>query len=123
MVTGLGSAPVVSVTGGGLHTMALDKTGKLWAWGYNYYGQLGRADNIGTGTANPVPGMVTGLGSAPVVSVAASAHHTMALDETGKLWAWGYNYYGQLGRADNIGTGTGNPTPGSVPTPAGVTSW
>src|SRR3972149_3710481 len=30
--------------------------------------------------------------------VAGGADHTIALKSDGTVWAWGYNYYGQLGR-------------------------
>lgn len=34
-----------------------------------------------------------------VRSVAAGAHHSFAIDEDGRAWAWGLNNYGQLGVA------------------------
>ena len=33
----------------------------------------------------------------PWKSVATGAAHTVAIKADGTLWAWGYNYYGQLG--------------------------
>jgi alpha-tubulin suppressor-like RCC1 family protein len=38
----------------------------------------------------------------------SSAHHCLALDEDGQVWAWGYNAYGQLG--DNSVTSRNVPT-------------
>jgi len=42
--------------------------------------------------------------------VAAGAHHSLALTSDGKVWAWGRNYYGQLGD----GTKTNRLTPVQV---------
>ena len=35
--------------------------------------------------------------SQKIVSCSAGAYHTLAIDESGSLWSWGYNTYGQLG--------------------------
>jgi alpha-tubulin suppressor-like RCC1 family protein len=75
--------------------------GTLWAWGDNYYDELGD----GTFTNRVAPVFVPGLFN--VVSVAASASHTVALKNDGTVWAWGTNQAGQLGD----GTTTGKPTP------------
>ena len=32
---------VVAIAAGGTHSLALKSDGTVWAWGYNYYGQLG----------------------------------------------------------------------------------
>jgi hypothetical protein len=36
-----------------------------------------------------------------VIAVAAGAWHSLALDENGTVWAWGYNFFGQLGDGIN----------------------
>ena len=78
-------------TGNG-HTVALKSNGTLWAWGWNYYGQLGD----GTTTDSHVPEQVTSV-SNKWVSIAAGWDHTIALKSDGTLWAWGWNGDGQLG--------------------------
>lgn len=45
-----------------------------------------------------VPVRVQGLVN--VKKVAVGAFHNLALVETGELWAWGNNEYGQLGTGD-----------------------
>lgn len=83
------------------HNLALDETGTVWAWGYNAYGQLG--DNSVTSKNYPVeiPKAQFGLtGSQKVVAIWASGGeygYSFALTDQNKLWAWGYNNYGQLG--------------------------
>ena len=85
----------VSVAAGNTHSLALDDQGRLWAWGSNVSGQLGD----GTNTSHFTPILVSSatLGGAKWVSVAAGDSYTLALDDQGRLWAWGSNYVGRLG--------------------------
>ncbi|MBV9323582.1 MAG: hypothetical protein JO352_07360 [Chloroflexi bacterium] len=109
---------VTQVAAGASHSLAVTSTGQLYAFGYNYYGQLGNAINIATTTANPTPTLVSLPGATgPVTQVAAGAFHSLAVTSTGQLYAFGYNYYGQLGSAINIATTTANPTPTLVSLP------
>ena len=72
-------------------TLGIKSNGTLWAWGYNFYGQLGD----GTTTNRNVP---VQIGSATHwVSVSAGLEFSLAVSSDGKLWAWGRNNFGQLG--------------------------
>jgi alpha-tubulin suppressor-like RCC1 family protein len=74
------------------HALALLADGRVYAWGFNEYGQCG----FGTDTpAEPTPGQVTGL-PPNVVAIGAGANHSLALDGGGSVWAWGNNSGGQL---------------------------
>ncbi|MGI4884000.1 MAG: T9SS type A sorting domain-containing protein, partial [Janthinobacterium lividum] len=95
------------VAAGGSHNLGLRADGTLYAWGYNYYGQLGNATNNGTATATPTPTLVAGI----YTQVAAGGTHSLGLRADGTLYAWGNNYYGQLGNATNNRTITATPTP------------
>jgi alpha-tubulin suppressor-like RCC1 family protein len=95
----------VSVSAGSAHTVALKSDGTLWAWGYNGFGQLGD----GSITPHLFPEqicMVEGACSSTTdnnwVSVSAGSAHTVALKSDGTLWAWGWNFYGQLGDGSTV---------------------
>jgi RHS repeat-associated protein len=94
-VTGLSG--IVSVAGGGFHSLALKNDGSVWSWGYNAVGQLG--DWTTTDRAMPV--QVQGL-PANIVAIAAGAYHSLALDSGGNLYGWGYNNEGELGLGNNF---------------------
>jgi hypothetical protein len=80
-----------AITAGPSFSVALKQDGSLWAWGENYYGQLG-IDSMET-TDFPVR-----AGSDnDWVLVAAGSKHTVALKADGSLWTWGANGSGQLG--------------------------
>lgn len=74
---------------------ALATTGKLYAWGHNFFGQLG--DGTEKNRTNPVA--VKLPKGTKVTGISAGCSHTMALTSTG-LWGWGHNNDGQLGTGD-----------------------
>ncbi|GAA4426893.1 hypothetical protein GCM10023188_09430 [Pontibacter saemangeumensis] len=85
---------IISLANGNSHTLALDSDGRVWAWGNGEYGQLG--NSASTDETKPV--MVRGaLEGIKVEKIAAGAYHSMALDEEGNVYTWGYGRDGQLG--------------------------
>jgi alpha-tubulin suppressor-like RCC1 family protein len=98
-VLGSPSDPVVAVSAGGNHSLAVTESGKVFACGDNTYGQLGDSKLVISPAWVEVSfkDPITGL-SPEIVSVAAGADHNLALDEGGGVWVWGRNNYGQLGK-------------------------
>ncbi len=94
-----GLSNIVAICAGDDFSLALDVNGCVWAWGFNYEGQLGDG---GTELDSDVPVMVAGLTN--MVAVAAGASFSLALDQAGKLWAWGSDNAGQLGDGGSAGT-------------------
>ncbi|MGE5364504.1 MAG: T9SS type A sorting domain-containing protein [Bacteroidota bacterium] len=87
---------ITAIAAGSSHTIALDDNGKVYTWGYNAYGQLG--NNSTTNSAVPVAVNTTGeLNGKTITAIAAGQSHTVALDDKGKVYTWGYNANGQLG--------------------------
>jgi alpha-tubulin suppressor-like RCC1 family protein len=112
------TGPVKQIAGGGEHTLALTSTGQFYSFGWNNEGQLGNPTNNGTNNANPTPTQVTLPGaSGQITQIAGGFDHSLAVTATGQLYAFGANYFGELGKATNIGTGNPNPTPTLVALP------
>jgi alpha-tubulin suppressor-like RCC1 family protein len=108
----------VAVAGCSNNSLAVKGDGSAWAWGSNRWGQLGNGGG-GEGVYSSTPAQVKGLAGSGyltgVVSVAAGSDHSLALKGNGQVWAWGSNFYGQLG--DN--TTADKHTPVQVKGPGG----
>jgi hypothetical protein len=123
-VTNMGSG-VTAVAAGDTHTCAI-KSGALYCWGYNYYGQLGSPSGLCfIGYTEPIPEpcsdtplAVTNMDS-DVMAVAAGGTHACAI-KSGALYCWGDNRDGQLGASSSQTCG-GFDTPCSN-TPLSVTN-
>ena len=75
---------------GGFHSLAIDKNGRLWAWGNNYRGELGNNTS-----ANSVLTPVSILGAVKTFChIAGGNRVSFAIDKNGQAWGWGYNFYG-----------------------------
>jgi alpha-tubulin suppressor-like RCC1 family protein len=87
---------ISAVMGGEIHNVALKSDGTVWAWGWNFFGQLGN------GTTNDAYSPVqTGLGAVPpltsVIKLGGRPYFTIAVKSDGTIWSWGMNQYGQMG--------------------------
>lgn len=84
---------------GGSHSLALKSDGTVWGWGNNRFGELGDgtliSQNLATTPAKEGGG-VTFLQN--MTAVAAAVNHSLALQSDGRVFGWGRNNYGQLGR-------------------------
>jgi alpha-tubulin suppressor-like RCC1 family protein len=103
-------AGVLSVSAGGLHSLALLNDGTVRAWGRNTDGELGD----GTNTLRLAPVVVPGLSN--IVQVGTSIFSSFALSADGRLWSWGRNADGELG----LGNLVNRNTPTEVLAPAGM---
>ena len=103
----------VWVSAGVHHSLAVDRNGAAWAWGWNSDGQLGDnlTDNWYTPTRVLPP---AGQGSAGTgfasARISAGRNHSLAVGQDGNTYSWGDNTYGQLGN--------GSLTQSSTPAPA-----
>jgi alpha-tubulin suppressor-like RCC1 family protein len=89
---------VTAVATGGKHSLAITSTGKVLAWGNNFYGQLGD----GTRKDRHAPVAVALPKGTTVIAVAAGGTSSLAVTAAGKVLAWGDNHYGQLGNASTV---------------------
>ncbi|PKU27712.1 regulator of chromosome condensation [Limosa lapponica baueri] len=76
---------MVQVEAGGMHTVCLSQTGKIYTFGCNDEGALGR-DTSAEGSET-TPGVVEL--QEKVVQVSAGDSHTAALTEDGRVFVWG----------------------------------
>lgn len=106
---------ILKVAAGDNHCLALGADGRLAAWGYNVFGQLG--DGTTAGRDRPVAVNQAGiLASKRVVAIAAGEGFSLALCSDGTVAGWGNNDYGQLGN----GTTTRQSVPTAVNTTTGA---
>jgi hypothetical protein len=112
---------VTQIAAGANHSLALTSSGQLYAFGYNFSGELGVATNSGTPTPTPTPTLVALPGQiGAVTQIAAGTTHSLVLTSSGELYAFGDNRYGELGVATNNGTNNANPTPTLVGLPGQI---
>jgi len=86
--------------GGGFSYAVRGFDKSVWAWGRNVNGELG--DGTTVSSFSPVQVKIdasTFLTGA--VQVAAGLEHGLARLANGEVWAWGYNFFGQLGTGKN----------------------
>jgi alpha-tubulin suppressor-like RCC1 family protein len=109
MAVDMGALPSGTVTaiscGGGAHNLALDRDGKVFAWGDNGQGQLG----VGDFAPRTIPTRVVDAGALAgqtVVAVVAGHDNSFALTYDGRVFAWGYNLGANTGAPGKLGDGT-----------------
>jgi Regulator of chromosome condensation (RCC1) repeat len=81
-----GLSNIVAVAGGAFHSLALERDGTVYAWGYDYTSEL----YVAGGGQNQVPAGLTN-----VIGIAAGTYHNLALKSDGTVVAWGENNQGQ----------------------------
>lgn len=95
-----GAGYTQTAAGGASESFLIDGSGTLWAWGDNFWGQLGD----GTTENRPLPVKVM----EGVRSVSAGDCHTYAVLEDNTLWAWGRNVSNSFPGMDDLAS---SPTP------------
>ncbi|MGE0790521.1 MAG: hypothetical protein AB7S26_32890 [Sandaracinaceae bacterium] len=110
----VGPTDFVDIEAGGRFTCGIRAAGTVACWGSNYRGEIGDGTTV---AARLTPTDTLPIG-APVVELAPSPwgnEFVLARTSDGDVWAWGNNYYGQLGEATR-------PTEALTPFSLGVTS-
>ncbi|MBX3194690.1 MAG: hypothetical protein KF727_06270 [Microbacteriaceae bacterium] len=89
---------VIQVSVGSNHVLAVTAQGTVLVWGRNGSGQLGLGDTTTRYTPVILPSSSFPGLSGTIVEVSASgADHSMARSSSGQVFAWGWNYFGQVG--------------------------
>jgi alpha-tubulin suppressor-like RCC1 family protein len=88
----VGAVSMRQIAAGLSHSLALDASGNVWAWGDDEHGQLGRGVTLSRTVPTEVPGLRN------IVQVSAGREgSSFAVDADGHLWVWGLNAHGRLG--------------------------
>src|ERR1043165_5070022 len=97
LVSGLNN--IIAIAAGREHSLALRADGTVYAWGANNAKQLGSiSDSAATFKTTPQP-----LGLGYSVAIAAGGDHSLAIDRSGTIYAWGSDSEGQLGNGATTG--------------------
>ena len=105
----LANEKVVRASAGLTFSLALTEGGAVYAFGSAEKGQLGNG-RAGEHVANqkiifavaPSPIRVKGLDDKKIVDIASGQQHSLALDERGYVYAWGFAGLGRLGLGNQV---------------------
>jgi len=94
------SLKAVSISAGDSHVLALLSDGTVRAWGRNNIGQLGNGSIQPSNVAMPVYELYNGQHRmlTKIMAVSAGPQYSLALDENGVVYSWGFNASNELGR-------------------------
>jgi alpha-tubulin suppressor-like RCC1 family protein len=97
----LSDKQIIDICCGFSHSLALTDSGEVYAWGYNKFGQIGnrrKGHNEWFNECQSIPIKVNGFNDEKVIQISCGLCHSMALTESGRVFSWGNNRFGQLGR-------------------------
>lgn len=100
-----GLSEIQHLAAGDGHSLAVRAGGTVLAWGRGDQGQLGhgfagnalRPVEVVTAANNPIAG---------IIGVYAGSAHSLALENSGRVWSWGRGAEGQLGTGSTAGSST-----------------
>ncbi|KAM0721194.1 hypothetical protein Q7P37_003481 [Cladosporium fusiforme] len=85
-----GKKSIVSIETGGYHSFAISKTGDVYSWGLNNFGETGVMDNAGQDDAVILkPQVVEALKDKTIVSIKGGGHHSLCATSDGECLVWG----------------------------------
>ena len=77
-------------------TIALTKTGEVYAWGKNEFGELGLGDRTYRSYATRVKGIDGNGYLENIIDIASGEANGYAIDKNGNVYGWGYGGYNQI---------------------------
>jgi alpha-tubulin suppressor-like RCC1 family protein len=92
---------IIDLSYGLHHYIARTINNKIYCWGNNYWRQLGNGceDEKPVQENNPV--LNESLSVLDITVIKCGASHSLALTQSGEVYAWGSNFRGQTGCGDN----------------------
>lgn len=93
---------ITQIACGANHALALDKNGRIWAWGAGQQNQLGRRV-FGRHQDSYSPRLVE-VCRGKAKYIASGQYHSFAVDRDDNVWSWGLNSFGEAGYAKKAGS-------------------
>jgi len=94
-------APIVQISAGDFHNLALDADGKVYAWGQGQNGvsslSLAFFENIASSNSAPCVIDFFHESKIRIAFISAGSSHSGAISDEGVLYTWGKNDSGQIG--------------------------
>lgn len=84
-----------SISASAAYSVGTRANGTLWSWGSSFVGRVGRANLGSTTTPTQIGSSTAWVDVQPI----QNGSHTLVTTLDGKLWAFGWNAYGQIGFA------------------------
>lgn len=87
---GLQRKAITKIGCGDYHSFAIDKTGKVYSWGLNTFGQTGvpKEEDDESNTIK-TPTIVEFLNGYNIKQIVGGGHHTLSVTESGQTLVWG----------------------------------
>lgn len=92
--------PVSQIEAGAFFSLAITRDGQLFGWGEAKMGQLGLGKQREVRLPQKIPILDENNNEHTIHCCSAGFGHTACITETGELYTWGFNIYGQLGLGD-----------------------
>ena len=86
---------IIQISCSDSHALFLDNKGNVYGLGSNNYGELGINGKYMAKNCIDIPTLIPSLNN--IIEIAAGEHHSLVLDNTGKIYSFGYNNHLQLG--------------------------
>nr|XP_015106001.1 E3 ISG15--protein ligase HERC5 isoform X1 [Vicugna pacos] len=93
IVEHLSGVPLVQISAGEAHSLALSMSGNVYSWGRNDFGQLG----LGHTDNKDSPALIEALDNQTTEFLACGGSHSALLTKGGLVFTFGAGKYGQLG--------------------------
>ena len=85
------------ITLGRAFSLAITTEGRVFTWGRNYYGELGDGTAIDKHVPTDITSFFAFNPEETVIQIASSFYHSSVITSEGRVFMWGYNFYGQCG--------------------------
>lgn len=90
---------LIQIACGFYNSYTLTSHHRLFSWGYNYNGQLANGNFVDSSTPIDITANFPLIGDEKIVKVIPGFYHMFAMTSTNRIFAWGGDYFNQLGTA------------------------